>query len=289
MALSLDKSIQSVLAQSFTDWELLIVDNCSTDHPDEIVKRYSDDKRIRLLSIDEKDRSKARNHGIANSNGDYITFLDADDTLHEDYLKTYAIIFEKEPILLCISDLTVIGPSGSYVLKKSRYMHLPQLNYALNYGHISIAGPREVLMQYKFDGQIGEDRFYLAAMSNEIKFLFTKKPFYFYNDEYIISSGVILKKRFDIEFNSLSRYYSNCDKNIYLDYSFHNAIFDQSIRNFYVAKFYSFDAIAREILFSSKIKPYSFISLAKYLKVFIYYYIVNFKKRPTGETLEKEI
>ena len=73
MALSLDKSIQSVLAQSFTDWELLIVDNCSTDHPDEIVKRYSDDKRIRLLSIDEKDRSKARNHGIANSNADYIT------------------------------------------------------------------------------------------------------------------------------------------------------------------------------------------------------------------------
>ncbi|MBK8844794.1 MAG: glycosyltransferase [Saprospiraceae bacterium] len=45
MALSLDKSIQSVLAQSFTDWELLIVDNCSTDHPDEIVKRYSDDKK----------------------------------------------------------------------------------------------------------------------------------------------------------------------------------------------------------------------------------------------------
>ena len=213
MALSLDKSIQSVLAQSFTDWELLIVDNCSTDHPDEIVKRYSDDKRIRLLSIDEKDRSKARNHGIANSNGDYITFLDADDTLHEDYLKTYQKIFEVQPDVLCISDLMVIQNKVGKVLMKSARARLHPFIYALNFGHISIALPRDTIVKYKFEDQYGEDRILMAKLSDEIDFVFTRQPFYIYNDDYVINSEVHLKKRFEIELNSLTRLYSNiCNK-----------------------------------------------------------------------------
>ena len=145
MALSLDKSIQSVLAQSFTDWELLIVDNCSTDHPDEIVKRYSDDKRIRLLSIDEKDRSKARNHGIANSNGDYITFLDADDTLHEDYLKTYAAIFENAQNVITFSDLILVNDDENISWSKSKYSGLHKLEYCLNYANMASAAPTELI------------------------------------------------------------------------------------------------------------------------------------------------
>lgn len=64
MTATLGAAIQSVMNQSYENWEMIIIDNCSDDHPETVLEKYSYDKRIRFLSIDEKDRSKARNQGI---------------------------------------------------------------------------------------------------------------------------------------------------------------------------------------------------------------------------------
>ena len=74
----ISKAIESVLAQTFTDWELLIIDDGSKDNTAEVVRSYAD-ARIRYIYQDNAERSAARNNGITQSKGEFITFLDSDD------------------------------------------------------------------------------------------------------------------------------------------------------------------------------------------------------------------
>jgi len=289
MAATLTRAIESVLCQSYADWELIIVDNCSTDHPELILEKYSKETRISLYSISEKDRSKARNFGIEKSNGDYITFLDADDTLHPDYLRTYTGIFELQPDVIGISDLTVTRNAESYFLKKSSHASLPKFVYALNYGHVSIAGPKRYFIKYPFEGQLGEDRYLMAKVSSEANFVFTLKPYYIYNDDYIFASEKELNNRFVTENESLLQFFNNVTMRDIGEYSLKKAKYDLSIRHFYAAKFYSFDKLAGKIMFSELIKPYSFLTFLKFTKAFFYYYMVNFDRSSTVAEIKKDI
>jgi glycosyltransferase involved in cell wall biosynthesis len=75
----LPRAIGSVLQQTFGDYELIIVDDASTDNTEQVVNRY-DDSRITFLSHStNKGGSAARNTGIDNADGKYIAFLDSDD------------------------------------------------------------------------------------------------------------------------------------------------------------------------------------------------------------------
>ncbi|MBQ0720404.1 MAG: glycosyltransferase family 2 protein [Gammaproteobacteria bacterium] len=78
-------SIESVLAQSFTDWELVIVDDGSTDGSAEITQSFND-RRIKLHTQKNSGVCRARNAGIDHAQGSLIAFLDTDDTWHPDYL-----------------------------------------------------------------------------------------------------------------------------------------------------------------------------------------------------------
>ncbi len=74
------ETIESVLNQTYKNWELIVVDDGSTDETAEIVQSFSDDKII-LIKQDNRGVSSARNRGIDKAGGKYITFLDADDVL----------------------------------------------------------------------------------------------------------------------------------------------------------------------------------------------------------------
>lgn len=77
----LEETIKSVMAQTYPDWELLLVDDCSKDASKTIASGYEAlDKRIRLIALEENvGAAKARNVGIKESKGAYLAFLDADD------------------------------------------------------------------------------------------------------------------------------------------------------------------------------------------------------------------
>ena len=85
----IEATIKSVLDQSFIDWEMIIVDDFSSDNTVEVVERYSkQDKRIILLKQERNlGCAKARNKGLKEAKGRYITFLDGDDLLDPNYLK----------------------------------------------------------------------------------------------------------------------------------------------------------------------------------------------------------
>jgi len=73
-------AVESVLAQTFTDFELILVDDGSTDETSEIVHRYLDDPRILYIQQNNRGRSHARNRALAVARGAYIAFLDSDDS-----------------------------------------------------------------------------------------------------------------------------------------------------------------------------------------------------------------
>lgn len=100
---TIGKAIKSLQSQTFKDWEMIIVDDCSTDNTAEIVQSYaSKDARIRLIQHDiNKGAGLARRTGISNIKGERMTFLDSDDYLKPDCLETlyyYATIYDVDII-----------------------------------------------------------------------------------------------------------------------------------------------------------------------------------------------
>lgn len=86
----ISEAIESVISQSFTDWELILIDDGSTDKSGIICDRYADkDPRIMVLHRDNAGQSRARNLGLEKAKGDFLTFLDADDILAPDALQNF--------------------------------------------------------------------------------------------------------------------------------------------------------------------------------------------------------
>ncbi|MCR5060561.1 MAG: glycosyltransferase [Saccharofermentans sp.] len=79
--------LDSVLAQQRDDVEIVAVDDGSTDGTLAILNEYRFDKRIKVVEVPHKGASGARNTGMENAEGKYISFLDCDDKLQKGFLK----------------------------------------------------------------------------------------------------------------------------------------------------------------------------------------------------------
>ena len=93
----LEKALQSLLSQSFSDWQLICVDDASTDHSLSLLQRYaSQDDRITVIhkTVNEG-QAIARNEALRLAQGDYVVMLDADDWLSPDCLELVGQAFEK--------------------------------------------------------------------------------------------------------------------------------------------------------------------------------------------------
>lgn len=90
--------IDSILNQSYTDFELLLIDDGSTDRSGDICEKYAvKDTRIRVVHKENGGVSSARNFGIDNANGEYICFVDSDDYLEPDYLEILLAVKQEYP------------------------------------------------------------------------------------------------------------------------------------------------------------------------------------------------
>lgn len=83
--------IDSIIAQSFCDWEMILVDDGSTDRSGEISDSYAQkDSRIRVLHCQNGGVSEARNRGIREMKGEFVTFIDSDDTIRPEFLANFS-------------------------------------------------------------------------------------------------------------------------------------------------------------------------------------------------------
>lgn len=90
------KAIESVINQTFNDWELILVDDGSTDDTKQIIEaliKY--DKRIKYIYQENAERSVARNNGIKNALGKFICFLDSDDVYHNSHLQRFKNLIDE--------------------------------------------------------------------------------------------------------------------------------------------------------------------------------------------------
>lgn len=109
------ESIQSVLNQDFQDFELIIVDDGSTDDTENIVSYFEDVLKDRLIYIKTENQgaSQARNTALKSCRGEFIAFLDADDIWMSKKLSTQLKVFEQfSDIALVFSDALIVDASG---------------------------------------------------------------------------------------------------------------------------------------------------------------------------------
>jgi glycosyltransferase involved in cell wall biosynthesis len=98
LAQYLSETLDSVYAQTFTNWECVIVDDGSVDNSKQVAQEYvQKDKRYRYIYQANKGVSAARNNAIANSSGKYILPLDGDDKISAKYLEQAVDVLEKSP------------------------------------------------------------------------------------------------------------------------------------------------------------------------------------------------
>ena len=98
------ETIQSVLNQTYKDWEMIIVDDASTDHGIEIVRQYSDSlrtaHRIKLMENHKNlGVARSRNRAIRKAKGQYIAFLDSDDLWMYEKLEKQISFMKKQSIV----------------------------------------------------------------------------------------------------------------------------------------------------------------------------------------------
>lgn len=93
---TIQKAIDSILSQTFDSWEMIIIDDGSSDRTEEIVKKNKD-TRIKYLKKDNGGASRARNYGIEHSSGKWIMYLDSDDELLPECIKTMMEWANKNP------------------------------------------------------------------------------------------------------------------------------------------------------------------------------------------------
>ena len=108
-------AIDSVLAQTFDDFELIVVDNGSTDRTPEILRSVND-PRLRVLTLPERGVSRARNLGLREARGAFIAFLDSDDTWSATFLEKMhtALVTNPQAVLAYCGwqNLGLPGPRG---------------------------------------------------------------------------------------------------------------------------------------------------------------------------------
>lgn len=133
----LDETIQSVLNQSYEEWELILVDDGSADNSVQVAEKYLGDERISLIRQKNEGVSIARNRGLSLAKGKYVYFLDSDDSIDANFIETSIEVAEREN-----SDIVVVGdyferrlpyptalPTCAMFLKNSFLQQYPDIRF----------------------------------------------------------------------------------------------------------------------------------------------------------------
>lgn len=153
------ETIESVRRQTYENWELLLVNDGSTDNSGKICKSYLYDDRIRYIEIKNSGACVARNKGLDNSKGNYIYFLDADDLLLPNCL---------EFLLLLINKYDVDIAGGQAILKKGDKVITNKSNLHKN----DIVDSNQMILDLLNSSTIGSiwGRLYRKEILNNIRF-----------------------------------------------------------------------------------------------------------------------
>ncbi len=170
----IERAIDSVLAQRFTDWELIVVDDASTDNTLALISKYTDPRIQVIRNSRNLERSISRNKGIETAKGEYICFLDSDDYYLPAHLKTLQREIEQKdhPIALIHTNALVRNNEGLEI-RQVQYAYDPIRNITETVlsNHIqtnTVSIHRTALIKYRFDTalSVNEDVYLFAQIAS---------------------------------------------------------------------------------------------------------------------------
>lgn len=213
------RCIESVILQTYVDWELILVDDGSNDQSISVCEKYAHkDSRIRIIHQENQGPSKARNTGINAAKGDYICFIDSDDYVSPNYLSDFNI--DKDV------DFVVQGMELIYINERLNKKYIPLKTivcnldkaleetsiYVLLYGPCCKAFKTSILREnnivFPLNIHYGEDRIfvlkYMRYCSNNVKIISTAN--YYYMHENVASLTAKRKESIELGLSSLLQY-----------------------------------------------------------------------------------
>ncbi|MDR0935023.1 MAG: glycosyltransferase [Erysipelotrichaceae bacterium] len=109
----ISETIKSALGQTHTNFELIIIDDCSSDKTVDVIKSFNDERIVLIRNSENKGAAYSRNLGIKNASGDYIAFLDGDDLWKENKLEKQLSFMIENNYSFSASKYSLINEEGS--------------------------------------------------------------------------------------------------------------------------------------------------------------------------------
>lgn len=182
----LREAIDSILNQTFSDFEFIIIDDGSTDNSSNIAKSY-DDTRIILFKQNNSGCYKALNLGLKHAKGKYIAILDSDDISHRERLKNqFEYLENHKECVCCATDTNIIDESGNYIYTSTNSLNVKELSKQLPeknpFTHSSLMIRKNIMLKiggYK-DVKYGGDVIALIDLQKYGELHILNKPLCYY-------------------------------------------------------------------------------------------------------------
>lgn len=173
------RNIESVINQTYTNWELIIIDDGSTDNTRQVVESYKD-QRIKYFWQENQERSIARNNGIKKARGEWVCFIDSDDWYKKNALELFNSCIEKNDGILALHGvIKMVDHLGNELHKTPCYVGTyskQQVFVIETFGTLfNFCLHRSIVDKFRFEIiNRWQDKEYIIRVLNETYFLSTK-------------------------------------------------------------------------------------------------------------------
>lgn len=175
------RAIKSVSSQTYKNWELIIVDDGSTDNTKEAIKPFLKDKRIKYFYQENQGVCSARNFGVQKSRGEYISLLDSDDEYRPQRIKTQLELMKEKNALFSLSNRIICINNNERVLKDN-LDHFVDKGEIIK-GNIGLSASlmlfkKDIFRNVRFDEKLpaGNDLDFILRAMNRYNVLYVNVP-----------------------------------------------------------------------------------------------------------------
>ena len=174
----LKQTLNSITMQTYKNWKLIIIDDCSDNKTKNILKKYSKDKRIKIFWLKKNNGAGfCRNYGIKNSKSPYVAFIDSDDVWKKNKLEKQIIFMKKNNYSFSYTNYETFGDKRKIIIPPLRFDYKSFINNT-SIGTSTMMVKRKELKNIKFtNSKICEDYYFKCKLLKRVKFAFCLNEF----------------------------------------------------------------------------------------------------------------
>ncbi len=129
-------TLEGVFEQTYPHYEIIVVDNCSTDSTREVLQPLIDQGKIRFIKHERNyERARSRNTGMENARGDFLTLLDSDDFMYPNNLEDAAKFAQENPEIKCFHNFYELVDGNRKTVYKNKFPSLKNQLKAITNGN----------------------------------------------------------------------------------------------------------------------------------------------------------